>query len=239
MGYFFGGMNYYYEKKHCDNFKRSLSKDELCRFFDSIRATSRDIEQDTLFFTLQLCLAGRINEILGIRLPDFDMERGWVWIVRKKQQRSHAHRACMPLSDEVLVMVRNYVLCRREKIILAGGYLFYSSHRGGLHRLSDNTMQRRFGIARKHAGFDLAGGTTRSGDGSFLPFIRPHTLRATSINMMLRETGGDIIAVMGHSHHDSLGGIMPYLQAYKSEELAMIQKKTFCGMKKLVSPTEK
>lgn len=218
----------YYEGKGIENFKRCLSAEELECFFEVIKANGGKLMlRDYLFFMLQYVLAGRISEIVRIQVSDIDVVNCSIAITRMKHVSRIVSRKVMPLPKELVCSISSYVLSNRYKIESSGGFLFpCNSSKSQKPHVCPNTMNIRFRKYLCIAGLDMQY-FVRQSDGAKLPMVRPHTLRATSINRILEATDGNIVAAMSHSHHKSLLGIMPYLEAYNAKKLEKVQRHIF------------
>jgi len=213
---------HYYENKGIHNFKRALTDRELHDFF-----TIMESERDYLFFMLQLIMGCRIEEVTKIQLNDIDFQNCRIALTPNKQRGVRARRYNIDIPPEICERLAIYCHNEQPHIEYADNYIFPGRTRKRTH-ISPEAMRDCFNQYRNRLGLHKQHSVDK--DGKKRPYVRPHTLRATSINRVLRETNGNVLLAMQHSRHQSLNGFLPYLEAYKDELLKAVKHRAFKGL---------
>jgi len=158
---------------------RGLDRDETRALLASFRS-----DRDRAMAGLMLFSGLRSAEVLGLRVADFDVGRGWVRVVGKGDKERR-----VPVDPDVAGLVQAYLLAERPDT--TGQALFVVAkgpHRG--RPLTPEGLRRVFRYHRGKAG---------------VPAGNPHSLRHT-FGTALAEAGVDLAvmqALLGHDHVDS------------------------------------
>lgn len=210
---------YYYPDKGVHNFKRAFNREELTRFFEII-----DDERDYLYFMLQYVLDARISDIRSIQTNDIDVANCQIAFTPTKQRGSKAHRVNVDIPPELMKRLSRYIAQNALEIIYADNFVFHCQNKNR-RPISLQTMRTRFNHYRHILGLDKQ--YTVDKVGHKRPYVRTHTLRATAINDVLRETNGNLFIAMQHSRHRSINGILPYFETYQQEQMKALNQKIF------------
>jgi len=158
---------------------RGLTREEARALAASFRT-----DRDRAICGLMLFSGLRSAEVLGLRVADVDIGRGWVRVTGKGDKERR-----VPLDRDVAALVQAYLLAERPET--ASAALFVAAkgpHRG--QPLTPAGLRRVFRYHRERAG---------------VPAGHPHALRHT-FGTALAEAGVDLAvmqALMGHDHVDS------------------------------------
>ncbi len=158
---------------------RGLDRREIRELLGSLRT-----DRDRAMAGLMLFSGLRSAEVLGLRVTDVDIGRGWVRVIGKGDKERR-----VPLDPDVAGLIQAYLLAERPEtderrlFVVAKG-----PHRG--QPLSAEGLRHVFRYHREKAG---------------VPAGHPHALRH-SFGTALAEAGVDLAvmqALMGHDHVDS------------------------------------
>jgi len=158
---------------------RGLDRDETRALLSSFRTT-----RDRAIAGLMLFCGLRSAEVLGLRVADVDVGRGWVRVVGKGDKER-----AVPLDPDVGALVQGYLLAERPESAATALFVVAKGPRRG-QPLSAAGLRRVFRYHRERSG--VAAG-------------HPHALRH-SFGTALAEAGVDLAvlqALMGHDHVDS------------------------------------
>ena len=158
---------------------RGLDRAETATLMGSFRA-----DRDRAIAGLMLLSGLRSAEVLGLRIADVDIARGWVRVTGKgDKERS------VPLDPDVAGLIQSYLLAERPETVLKALFVVAKGpHRG--QPLTAAGLRRVFRYHREISG--VAAG-------------HPHALRHT-FGTALAEAGVDLAvlqALMGHDHVES------------------------------------
>jgi site-specific recombinase XerD len=158
---------------------RGLDRGETAALLSSFR-TGRD----RAIAGLMLFSGLRSAEVLGLRVADVDIGRGWVRVTGKGDKERR-----VPLDPDVAGLIQSYLLAERPETACTALFIVAKGpHRG--QPLSAAGLRRVFRYHRERAG---------------VPAGHPHALRH-SFGTALAEAGVDLAvlqALMGHDHVDS------------------------------------
>src|SRR5271170_2064465 len=158
---------------------RGLDRIETAALLGSFRT-----DRDRAIAGLMLLSGLRSAEVLGLRVADVDIARGWVRVTGKGDKERR-----VPVDPDVAGLIQSYLLAERPET--ASRVLFVAAkgpHRG--QPLTPAGLRRVFRYHREISG--VAAG-------------HPHALRHT-FGTVLAESGVDLAvmqALMGHDHVDS------------------------------------
>jgi integrase/recombinase XerD len=145
----------------------------------------------------------RVSELVGLRLQDLNLERGFLVVIGKGSKER-----AVPLGESAAAAVRNYV--ERARTLLLHGvdsdFLFISSRRRGI------TRQMFWERIKLHA---RTAGITSS--------ISPHTLRHCFATHLL-DNGADLRAVQAMLGHSDISTTQIYTHVSR-ERLRQIHEK--------------
>ena len=158
---------------------RGLDRAETATLMGSFRA-----DRDRAIAGLMLLSGLRSAEVLGLRIADVDIARGWVRVTGKgDKERS------VPLDPDVAGLIQSYLLAGRPETVSKALFVVAKGpHRG--QPLTAAGLRRVFRYHREISG--VAAG-------------HPHALRHT-FGTALAEAGVDLAvlqALMGHDHVES------------------------------------
>ena len=158
---------------------RGLDRAETATLMGSFRA-----DRDRAIAGLMLLSGLRSAEVLGLRIADVDIARGWVRVTGKGgKERS------VPLDPDVAGLIQSYLLAERPETVSKALFVVAKGpHRG--QPLTAAGLRRVFRYHREISG--VAAG-------------HPHALRHT-FGTALAEAGVDLAvlqALMGHDHVES------------------------------------
>jgi site-specific recombinase XerD len=158
---------------------RGLDRAETATLMGSFRA-----DRDRAIAGLMLLSGLRSAEVLGLRIADVDIARGWVRVTGKgDKERS------VPLDPDVAGLIQSYLLAERPETVSKALFVVAKGpHRG--QPLTAAGLRRVFRYHREISG--VAAG-------------HPHALRHT-FGTALAEAGVDLAvlqALMGHDHVES------------------------------------
>jgi site-specific recombinase XerD len=126
----------------------------------------------------------RSAEVLGLKVRDVDIGRGWVQVIGKGDKERR-----VPLDPDVASLIQTYLLAKRPETTSSALFVVAKgAHRG--QPLSPAGLRTIFRYHRAKAG---------------VPAGHPHALRH-SFGTALAEAGVDLAviqALMGHDHVDS------------------------------------
>jgi site-specific recombinase XerD len=158
---------------------RSLDRAETAALLGSFRT-----ERDRAIAGLMLFSGLRSAEVLGLRVADVDIGRGWALVVGKGDKERR-----VPVDPEVASLVQSYLLAERPETASRALFVVAKGpHRG--QPLSPAGLRRVFRYHRERS--DVAAG-------------HPHALRH-SFGTALAEAGTDLAVIqdlMGHDRVDS------------------------------------
>jgi site-specific recombinase XerD len=158
---------------------RGLDRRETAALVGSFRS-----ERDRAIAGLMLFSGLRSAEVLGLKVADVDIGRGWARVVGKGDKERR-----VPLDPDVAGLVQSYLLAERPET--ATKVLFVVAkgpHRG--QPLTSAGLRRVFRYHRERSGVAVG---------------HPHALRH-SFGTSLAEAGVDLVVIqelMGHDHVDS------------------------------------
>ena len=145
----------------------------------------------------------RVSELVGLRLPDLNLERGFLVVIGKG-----AKERAVPMGETAAGAVKNY-LARARPLLLKSGvsdFLFLSARRRGI------TRQMFWERIKLHA---RAAAIT--------PSISPHTLRHCFATHLL-DNGADLRAVQAMLGHSDISTTQIYTHVSR-ERLRQIHEK--------------
>lgn len=158
---------------------RGLDRVEIRELLASFRT-----DRDRAIAGLMLFSGLRSAEVLGLRISDVDIPRGWVRVIGKgDKERS------VPLDGDVAGLVQTYLLVERPETGSQALFVVAKGHHRG-QPLTAAGLRTIFRYHRIRAG---------------VPAGHPHALRHT-FGTTLAEAGVDLAvlqALMGHDHVDS------------------------------------
>lgn len=158
---------------------RGLQPEETRALLGSLRSI-----RDRSIAGLMLLSGLRSAEVLGLRVRDVDIPRGWVHVVGKGNKERR-----VPMDPEVGALIQSYLLVERpESDVLELFLVAKGSHRG--QPLTAAGLRTIFRYHRERSGVQAG---------------HPHALRHT-FGTALAEAGVDLAvlqALMGHDHIDS------------------------------------
>jgi site-specific recombinase XerD len=158
---------------------RALDRDELRGLIGSFRT-----DRDRAIAGLMVFSGLRSAEVLGLKVRDVDIGRGWVQVIGKGDKERR-----VPLDPDVASLIQTYLLAERPETTSSALFVVAKgAHRG--QPLSPAGLRTIFRYHRAKAG---------------VPAGHPHALRH-SFGTALAEAGVDLAviqALMGHDHVDS------------------------------------
>jgi site-specific recombinase XerD len=158
---------------------RGLGREEITALLASFRA-----ERDRAIAGLMLFSGLRSAEVLGLRVSDVDIGRGWARVIGKGDKERR-----VPIDPDVAALVQSYLLAERPETTSTTLFVVAKGpHRG--RPLTPAGLRRVFRYHRERSGVAAA---------------HPHALRH-SFGTALAEAGVDLAvlqALMGHEHVDS------------------------------------
>jgi site-specific recombinase XerD len=158
---------------------RGLDRTEIQALLGSLRT-----DRDRAIAGLMLFSGLRSAEVLGLKVTDVDIGRGWARVVGKGDKERR-----VPIDPDVAGLVQAYLLAERPETTEARLFVVAKGpHRG--KPLTYEGLRRVFRYHRERAG---------------VPAGHPHALRH-SFGTALAEAGVDLAvmqALMGHDHVDS------------------------------------
>ena len=163
------------------------TEDEVKRYFiavdgfDSAR-NKKDKIQYPVLFRLMYCCGTRINETLGIRKQDIDLDEG---IIRLVETKNDCERYIV-LGDDLLFLMRQFA--SKCFYLLDGGDYIFTAANG--KRLSGDSIYENHRIFLKQAGIPFIGG----GNGPRIHDWR-HTFSVYSFKQML-DAGIDMYVAL-------------------------------------------
>ncbi len=161
------------------------------------RAAERFRKRDLSIIVLMLGTGIRVSECVGLDLKDVDLDAKTLTIVRKGGSQDVLY-----LSDDVLDILRDYIVNSRSHIIPASGHedaLFLSVQK---RRLSVDGVEN---LVKKYSEFVI---TNKR--------ITPHKLRSTYGTALYRQTG-DIRLVADVLGHENVNTTINYYAAIEDE----------------------
>lgn len=169
---------------------RGLDRGETAALLSSFRT-----DRDRAIAGLMLFSGLRSAEVLGLRVADVDIGRGWVRVTGKGDKERR-----VPLDHDVAGLVQSYLLAERPETACTALFVVAKGpHRG--QPLSAAGLRRVFRYHRERSG---------------VPAGHPHALRH-SFGTALAEAGVDLAvlqALMGHDHVDSSAAYIHLAPAY-------------------------
>ncbi|HVA08036.1 MAG TPA: tyrosine-type recombinase/integrase [Acidimicrobiales bacterium] len=141
-------------------------------------------DRDRAIAGLMLFSGLRSAEVLGLKIDDIDIGRGWARVVGKGDKERR-----VPVDPDVAGLVQTYLLAERPETAERALFVVAKGPRRG-QPLTYEGMRRVFRYHRERAG---------------VPAGHPHSLRH-SFGTALAEAGVDLAvmqALMGHDHVDS------------------------------------
>ena len=173
---------------------RGLDRAETAALLASFRT-----DRDRAIAGLMLLSGLRSAEVLGLRVADVDVGRGWVRVTGKGDKERR-----VPLDPDVAGLVQSYLLAERPETASRALFVVAKGpHRG--QPLTPAGLRRVFRYHREISG--VAAG-------------HPHALRH-SFGTALAEAGVDlsvIQALMGHDHVDSAAAYIHLAPSFLREE---------------------
>lgn len=158
---------------------RGLERKEVQALLGSFQT-----DRDRAIAGLMLFSGLRSAEVLGLRIDDIDIGRGWARVVGKGDKERR-----VPIDPDVAGLVQAYLLAERPETSQRTLFVVAKGPRRG-QPLTYEGMRRVFRYHRERAG---------------VPAGHPHSLRH-SFGTALAEAGVDVAvmqALMGHDHVDS------------------------------------
>jgi site-specific recombinase XerD len=158
---------------------RGLDRAETAALLASFRT-----DRDRAIAGLMLFSGLRSAEVLGLRISDVDIARGWVRVVGKGDKERR-----VPMDPEVAGLVQTYLLVGRPETDSRALFVVAKGHNRG-RPLTPAGLRTVFRYHRARAG---------------VPAGHPHALRHT-FGTALAEAGVDLAVLqqlMGHDHVDS------------------------------------
>lgn len=156
-----------------ERLKNFLSPDEVHQLLEATKA-GRHGRRDHLICLLMYRHGLRISEVLKLRLTDFDLGRGRLWVNRLKGGLSTEH----PIAGDELRAIKSYLRDRSSHL----PWLFVSERNTPLTRQSGNYLLREAGT---RAGFKN---------------LHPHMLRH-SCGFYLANAGYDLRLIQDYLGH--------------------------------------
>lgn len=163
--------------------KNFLTEGEMRRFLDAARR-GRHGMRDYAMMLMAYRHGMRVSELIDVRIKDFDLDAGRIFVRRKKGSLS-THQ---PIEGDELRAIRAWL---RERGETKSTYLFLGE-RGPLTRQAVNYLVRESGLRAK------------------LPFgVNPHMLRH-STGFYLANKGFDTRLVQDYLGHKNIGHTVKY-----------------------------
>ena len=129
--------------------------DEVARYFDAVDTfysaqCKKDAIQYPVLFRILYCCGTRINETLGIRKQDVNLEEG---IIKLNESKNDSERL-IALRDDLKLLIRDYA--DKCFYLLNDDDYIFSNRYGG--RLDDKTVYERHRLFLHRAGIPFEGG---------------------------------------------------------------------------------
>ncbi len=181
-----------------DGVNRVFTPEELERFFSVI-----DDERFYMMYSLQLYLALRIGEVVGLKLENLDLDRESVLIYERKTRRVVEKK----IPKQFIPILYDYILRWKEKIMLSGGYLFPRDKGEG--HITYNFARTKFYRYLKRAGLVKIYGYSKNGKPLYV--LGTHSLRRTGITMMAKAFNGNVFLLRVFSGHKTIKSLEKYV----------------------------